>query len=194
MTNICVSDLTITGSDNGLSWITLIWFDKSRAWSVPSHYLNQCWNIVNKTLRKKLQWNFHRNSSIFIQDNAFESVVCERRPFCLGLNMLKCIIFQTNICETVHNAIMALKHILHYCLVPCIKKALTHKQLDTHGHVLSSVVTNVLMLKHPKAPGHQYLQCWLNIHCNGLISYRNIAVMKNSRLDNKIRFWKKISC
>ena len=25
----------------------------------------------------KLQWNFNRNSNIFIQENAFESVVCE---------------------------------------------------------------------------------------------------------------------
>ena len=46
-------------------------------WSAPSHYLNQCWNIVNWTLGNKLQWNFNRNSNIFIQENAFERVVCE---------------------------------------------------------------------------------------------------------------------
>ena len=39
--------------------------------------LNQCWNIVNWTLRNKLQWNFNRNSYIFIQENAFEKVVCK---------------------------------------------------------------------------------------------------------------------
>ena len=64
VTHICVSDLTRIGSDNGLS--------------APSHYQNQCWNIVNKTLRNKLQWIFSRNSNIFIQENAFESVVCEK--------------------------------------------------------------------------------------------------------------------
>ena len=48
------------------------------AWSAPSHYQNQCWNIVNKTLRNKLQWIFSRNSNIFIQENVFESVVCEK--------------------------------------------------------------------------------------------------------------------
>ena len=47
------------------------------AWTVPSHYLNQCWNIVNWTLRNKLQWKFNRNSNIFIHENAIESVVCE---------------------------------------------------------------------------------------------------------------------
>ena len=62
VTHICVSKLTIIGSDNGLA---------------PNHYLNQWWNIVNWTLRNKLQWNFNRNSNIFIEENTFENVVCE---------------------------------------------------------------------------------------------------------------------
>ena len=57
----------------------------------PRHYLNQCWNIVNWTLRNKLQWKFNRNSNIFIHKNAFESVVCEMaailsRPQCVKFN------------------------------------------------------------------------------------------------------------
>ena len=35
-----------------------------------------------------------------------------------------------------------------------------------------------------KAPGHQYPQCWLNIHCIGPVSYKNIAHKLNS-----IRKW-----
>ena len=59
------------------------------AWPAPSHYLNQCWNIVNWTLRNKLQWNFNRNSNMFIQENAHENVVCEMasilcRPQCVN--------------------------------------------------------------------------------------------------------------
>ena len=57
MRHICVGNLTIIGSDNGL---------------VPSHYLNQCWNI-KWALRNKLQWNFIWNSYIFIQENALEN-------------------------------------------------------------------------------------------------------------------------
>ena len=54
----------------------------------PSHYLNQCWNIVNWPLMNKLQWNFNRNSYIFIQENTFERVVSEMvamlsRPQCV---------------------------------------------------------------------------------------------------------------
>ena len=60
--HICVGKRTIIGSDNGLS---------------PSHYLNLWWNIVNWTLRNKLQRKFNRNSNIFIQENALENIVCE---------------------------------------------------------------------------------------------------------------------
>ena len=42
-----------------------------------SHYLNQSWNIVNGTVRNKFQWYIHRNSHIFVQENAFENVACE---------------------------------------------------------------------------------------------------------------------
>ena len=71
MTHICVSKLTITGSDSGLS--------PGRRQAI----------IVNWTLRKKLQRNVNRNSYIFIQENAFEGVVCEMasilsRPQCVN--------------------------------------------------------------------------------------------------------------
>ena len=59
--HICISKLTIIGSDNG--------FSPGRA---PSHYLNQWWNI-----RNKFQWNLQQNSYIFIQEHAFENVACE---------------------------------------------------------------------------------------------------------------------
>ena len=60
------------------------------ACSAPSHYLNQCWNIVDWTLRNKLQWNFYRNSNIFIHENALKNVVCEMvsilsRPQCFDV-------------------------------------------------------------------------------------------------------------
>ena len=45
------------------------------AWWAPSHYLNQCWNMVNWTLRNKHRWNFNQNSYILIQENAFENVI-----------------------------------------------------------------------------------------------------------------------
>ena len=47
-----------------------------RAWTPPSHYLNQCWFIVNWTHRNELQWNFNRNTNIFIDKDTCE-YVCE---------------------------------------------------------------------------------------------------------------------
>ena len=65
VTHICVSKLNIIGLDM-MKW----------------------WNIVNWTLRNKFQWNFNRNSNIFIQENALENVICEMasilsRPQCV---------------------------------------------------------------------------------------------------------------
>ena len=66
------------------------WF---RYWLVtclaPSHYLNQCWNIANCTRSNKLHWNLNQNSYIFIQENAFENVICKMaailsRPYCVN--------------------------------------------------------------------------------------------------------------
>ena len=42
---------------------------------MPSHYLNQCWNIVNLNLRNTFQWILKRNSYIFIHKNPFENVI-----------------------------------------------------------------------------------------------------------------------
>ena len=59
--------------------------------TAPSHYLNQCWSIVNWTPKNKLQWKRNLISSILIKEMAFESVVWEMaailyRPQCVKLN------------------------------------------------------------------------------------------------------------
>ena len=46
-------------------------------WPAPSHYLNQCWVIVNWTLTNEIQWNRNLNLRIFIHKNATENVVWE---------------------------------------------------------------------------------------------------------------------
>ena len=75
VTHICVGNLTI--------------IDFFVAWLAPSHYLNQCWNIVNWTNTNKLQLNFNQNYNIFIQENAFESFIWKTaailsRPQCVN--------------------------------------------------------------------------------------------------------------
>ena len=63
VTHICVGKLTI--------------FDAVQA---TSHYLIQCWNIVNWTIINNLQWHSNRNSNIFIDENTFENF-CEMLSF-----------------------------------------------------------------------------------------------------------------
>ena len=81
VTHICVGKLTIIGSDN----------DLSPSQAAPSHYLNQCWNIVNLTLGNKLQWNFNRNWNILIPENAFEYIVCEMASILSRPQCVKCV-------------------------------------------------------------------------------------------------------
>ena len=64
------------------------WF---RQWLVtrpaPSHYLNQCWNIVNWNLSNKM---------------LLQTLTERRQPFCLGLNVLNLHIFvQRNALEVI---------------------------------------------------------------------------------------------
>ena len=65
--HICVSE-------SGQHWLR--WWVV--AYSAPSHYLNQCWVIVNWTLSRKLQWNLNKNTKLFIGGNAFVKLW----PFC----------------------------------------------------------------------------------------------------------------
>ena len=62
---------------------------------MPSHYLNQCWYIFNWTPRNKLQWDFNRNSYIFIQENPFENVVSKMAAICLVPNVIILLLLKT---------------------------------------------------------------------------------------------------
>ena len=62
---------------------------------MTSHHLIECWNITNWTLTNKFQWNFNQNSYIFIEENAFENIVCKMAAILsLGLNVLTFEVFQ----------------------------------------------------------------------------------------------------
>ena len=79
MTHICVSKLTIIGSDNGLMpgrGQAIIWANAGI--------------LLIWTLGNKLKWNLNQNSYIFIQENAFENVVWRMaailsRPQCVKI-------------------------------------------------------------------------------------------------------------
>ena len=43
-------------------------------YSAPSHYLNQCWVIVNWIHRNKFQGNWIKMQNCFLHENAFENI------------------------------------------------------------------------------------------------------------------------
>ena len=67
VTHICVSNLTIIGSDNGLS----------PDWRQAIIWANAGILLIGPCMRNKLQWKFNRNSNIFVLQNALENVVWE---------------------------------------------------------------------------------------------------------------------
>ena len=81
VTHICVSEL-------GHHWFR----QQLVACSVPNHYLNQCWFIVNWTPGNKFQWNLNLNFILFIQENA-KCCLPKWRPFCPGGDELRCFQF-----------------------------------------------------------------------------------------------------
>ena len=78
----------------------------------PSHYLNQCSNIVNWIPTSKLQWN----SCIFIQENTFKNVVCQivatlSRPQCVNARWGDHI---DDISEVIQYSIIRLHHVSQF--------------------------------------------------------------------------------
>ena len=67
LTHICVGNLNIIGSDNGLS--------PGRRQSII--WTNAVILSIGPLGKIKLQWNLNRKLNIFIQEKAFENVVCE---------------------------------------------------------------------------------------------------------------------
>ena len=85
VTHICVSKLTIIGSDNGLS---------------PERRQAIIWTNAGILIIGPLGTNFSRNSNIFIEENVIENVVCEMaailsRPQCIKMKYSK--IFRQNV-------------------------------------------------------------------------------------------------
>ena len=77
--HVCVGNLTIIGSDNGLAptcsrQLAIIW--------------TKCWNIVNWTLGNKLQGNFYQNKTFSFRKCIWKRFfVCKMAAICLSLKV-----------------------------------------------------------------------------------------------------------
>ena len=61
----------------GWSHIIKVPYHSPKSSFKPSRCLTQCWNTIILNISNAIQWNLKRNSYIFIQENAFENIVCE---------------------------------------------------------------------------------------------------------------------
>ena len=61
--------------------------------SVPSHYLSQCWLIVDWTFKKKILWNSNQNLTISMKENQSENAVCKMVTILSRLNILCYTVF-----------------------------------------------------------------------------------------------------
>ena len=57
----------------GSALVQIVWLV---AYSVPSHYLNQGWVIVNWTFTNKFRWDSNQNITKCIHEIAYENIVC----------------------------------------------------------------------------------------------------------------------
>ena len=122
VSHIWVSKITIIGSDDGLSpgqRHVIIWSNAGI--------------FVNWTLGNKLQWNFHRNQCIFIQENAFENV-CEMtailsQPQCVNSLWPRDVIWwqgsRSTLAQVMACCLTAPSHHLNQCW-PMISEVLWH--------------------------------------------------------------------
>ena len=58
------------------------------ACSAPSHYLNQCWHIVNRTPRSKIQWYFEQNTMFSSEKMLLIMLSVRCWSFCSSPNVL----------------------------------------------------------------------------------------------------------
>ena len=73
----CICPLITNHNHLDTSWLDIDPLMSPR-WLSPSHYLNQTRRIVNWTfIINTFQWNLNHNTTISIQENAFENVACK---------------------------------------------------------------------------------------------------------------------
>ena len=116
---------------------------------MSSHYLNQCWDIVNWTHRNKLQWNFNQNSWIFFPENALEYSVWKMaailsRPQCFKVIMRSKWRQCVSTIGVIHMMFTALFYHLKGCFT-CDKTTLSEKVMKYLERTKKTPVFDILI-------------------------------------------------
>ena len=57
--------------------VSICWDNSLAPILAPSHYLTQCWIIINWILKNKFHWHLNQNIALCIHQNASDNIVCE---------------------------------------------------------------------------------------------------------------------
>ena len=113
MTHICARELTIIGSDNGLS---------------PGRRQAIIWTnariLLIGPVGNKLQWNLKRNLYIFIQEAVFQISSKNWRPFCLGIDVIKVL----KCAQWILKSYLGLTRSISWLLMPWLLTSPGHQQ------------------------------------------------------------------
>ena len=80
--------------------------------------MNQCWNIANRTLGNKLQWNRNRNLHIYIQENALENVVWKMAAILSRPQWIKSEFSPKYLQHTPHSSREAVEYLENHDIFP----------------------------------------------------------------------------
>ena len=153
---------------NGLTHLPLVphictsescqhWFRKWLVtYSAPSHYLNQCWVIVNWTLRNKLQRNFSKKITFSFKKAHLKMSSAKWRLFCPGEDEFKNYII--SLCIKLERVItMSMEY----------KKTNYQGQLKHHVVIIRSMFHLFKRYKPPTKilPTMIILLIWQTNHC-----------------------------
>ena len=78
--------------------------------AVPSHYLNQCWLIVNWTPENSFHWNINQSKTNSIQENVLEDVVWKTAVILFLPQRVKSLWY--NLCHPLRLKLSSPHHVL----------------------------------------------------------------------------------
>ena len=129
------------------------------AYSAPNHHLNQCWCMFKTGPLKSFHLNFNQMSTVFIQENEFEDVVCKvaailYQPQCVNTQKLP-------LCHYIScmSILQACWHMHFYVLFICQYVDMHHcSYLSIHQnwHLHINILTHhggILFIPHTKVVG-----------------------------------------
>ena len=169
------------------------------AYSVPSHYLNQCWPIVNWTLGNKFQWNLHQYTKQYYSYKKMDLKMSSATGWSFYLGTLVCVkwlslkdLLKYLMSKTWSSVYLQMEQCWQLSLacflhIPMVIDSLWPSDV-TWRHRFGSTLAEV-MAWCLTAPSHYMNKCWLIISkvlcqsSNGIIIRKSEDINMHSKVE-----------